>query len=98
MVASDIDRLVSDTTNFFHRSTDWSPDGGYFILDTHCTRAKEQLRRKALDFHLDEDGDQRRNLGSANQMQKSTYSMPHNSDSISNVEGDFDNLDVVNHE
>lgn len=53
MVASDIERLVSDTTNFFHRSTDWSPDGGYFILDTHCTRAMEQLRRKALEFHLD---------------------------------------------
>ena len=98
MTTVDIDRLVSDSTSFFHRSTDWSPDGGYFILDTHCTRAMEQLRRKALDFYLVEDGNQSRNLGSVNQMQKSTYSMPHNSDSISNVEGDFDNLDVANHE
>ena len=52
MVTEDIVILVSDSTNFFHRSTDWSKQGGYFVLDTHCTRSMIQLKIKAYQFHL----------------------------------------------
>ena len=47
MEPADIERLVSDASNFFHRSTDSSPDGGYFVLDTFCTSSMNQLRLKA---------------------------------------------------
>ena len=98
MVASDIERLVSDTTNFFHRSTDWSPDGGYFILDTHCTKAMQQLRRKALEFHLDGGGNQRQDIGSVNQVLKTNLGMSQDSDSIAHFEVVLENLDVASHE
>ena len=82
MITDDVRALVADNTNFFHRSTDSSQQGGLLTLDTYCTRNKIYMRLKATQFYLDGYGNLRRYLASEYQMPPSNLAMPRQSDSI----------------